>query len=162
MRYSPKPLEHYVRHDTDNEPVGVSKSTWLTDEAVWNLFYLTEPLVDVCANWPQQDIKNIPIVSEVIWACVHTCRTNPQIKAWLQTLTPTEFIAALNTTTYKTLLPYKHLGELWFEIMERRSRTPRGVITETGNVLQVNFGSAPHKSKHEKYTCDIMPLSFKQ
>jgi hypothetical protein len=159
MRYSPRPLTNYIRKSASGEPAGLATSAWLENPAVWNLFYLSEPQVEICATWPQDDIHNIPQHSDMLWPCVLLCRTNLKIAEWLVSMSAVEFVAAIKKENYREMPPYRMLGEQWLEIMEIKARGPRGISKQEGNLITANFGGRFLKDIANINSCDIMTLS---
>ncbi len=159
MNYSPNIMKSYVRTLPSGD-VGFGTYGYLESEAVWNLFYLSEPLVDVSVTW--SDASSYPTYSEMIYPCYLEVTSNKELAEALETLTPTEFLAKLKTMDYQNMEPYKLLGDQWLNIMEAKVKQPRGIITTDGNVLKVNFGSSVFNLPKGISACSIMTMSFER
>lgn len=162
MIYSPQSRESYVRKTLDEKLVGFGALPFLEEKGAWNLFYLSEPLVDVAYNWTSDDVFYYPRYSSLVWPCALACRVYPQLAEAFSTLPPIEAVNVLKSLDYKILQPYEQLGENWIEIMESRARGPRGVLEQNGNIFKVNFGGHFLSVPADLKSAIIMPLSFKR
>lgn len=158
MNFSPHIKLSYVKTLPSGEGVGFGTYGLLNSEAAWNLFYLSEPLVDVSATW--SDINTYPRYSELIHPCHLETKVNKELAQALETMTPTEFLAAFKLMNYRAMEPYKILGEQWLSIMEAKVLSPRGIIVTDGNVVSVNFGSSVFSLDNPIKSFTLMPLSY--
>ena len=158
MIFSPKPMSAYARENKQGLEEGFGTSLLLMEPGVWNLFWLSEPLADASETWPMYDTDNLPKFSELMWPCSLTCRLFPAVTNALETLTATEFIVALKGMDYRSMPLYQTIGEGWIETMEVRAGGHRGVMSRTGNVLDVNFLGA--KLRRLEKSATIMSMSL--
>ena len=160
MVYSPKAKEEYSRQNSRGEEIGFGVSELLDSPEVWNLFYLSEPLATITESWPQSNIEAMPIFSAMVWPCVLVCQNHPEIVQDLLNLPAADFVDALKARDYKSLAPYKLLGESWITLMETRAKNPRGIVKSLGNVTTVNFLGHDLNLPIELGSCRIMPMSY--
>lgn len=160
MIFSPQSKDNYVRELPDGRLVGFGAFGHLESTAAWNLFYLSEPLVDVAASWPKQKTESMPRFSNLIYPCYLACETDKLLSEALETLTPAEFLEAFKKMNYRAMEPFKLLGEQWVAIMESKVHKPRGILMQEGNVLSVNFGKSVFNLPKGISSAIIMPMSY--
>lgn len=150
MRYSQLPMSSYIRKNDKGEEIGFGTYEYLKEPGVWNLFYLTEQLVSVSGDWPEDDIENMPRFSHMIYPCYLTCKVYPELAAALETLPAAEIIEMIKGMDYKAMPIHEEYESQWLQSMkdladiiipEYEEESPvRGVVAQEGNVLNVDFG----------------------
>lgn len=136
--YSPHPPGAYTRPDGKGGRVGIGLVfTGPADQAAWNLYWLSEPLIDRFLAEPFNPGGGVSI--EMLQACYVACKQElggVSLRDLLESLPPGDFVLRLETSDYKHLLPFKRGGKKWLANVRERAKLFRG----DGGVIYGNFG----------------------
>jgi hypothetical protein len=142
-RYSPRPVGDYAVQGRSGKLGYGMRECVAGDLAVWNLLWLSDPLVDLLLTWPPELADSAPLDSPLLQACIATAGESlgsAAMRDLVTELLPGAFAMRVTSEAKaaRKLSLYKLLGVRWLRGLEVRAAIYRSRLESDGTVLHLH------------------------